>query len=136
MTTEVAAAQGRAANSPQPSPCWRFAFGEWKPALDWAKAGHWGSDSGMAKRVDRARDSIHLGNPAARAPEMTIEYVDGGMRVMLYPPWWPIGVLIVFPGVTPATREVSGTAKALVADAAMTPPAATARAQQIACPKH
>lgn len=116
-----------------PSACWRFSFGDWVPSLEWARAGHAGDAAKVAKGVERLRDSIYDRDPAARANAMTIERTRDGMLVMLYPPWWPVGVRITFDSSLNAGREMRGTALAMVADGRTESPRAPARALQVDC---
>lgn len=131
----AAAAQGARADSGRaPGACWRFAFGEWTPALDWARAGHAGDASQAARTVQRVRDSVYdKDTVATHANAMTIQYTKQGMLVMLYPPWWPAGVELTFDSTMAGGREMSGTAIALIADGRQQSPRAPARAQQVAC---
>lgn len=125
----------RADSGSAPSACWRFAFGEWTPPLDWSKAGHAGDSAGVAARVQRARDSVYDNDSAgARRNAMTIEYTKQGMLVVLYPPWWPAGVSLTFDSTLAGGREMAGTAVALVADGTRASPHTRAHAQQTACP--
>lgn len=113
--------------------CWRFVFGEWTPPLEWARAGHAGDAARIGKNVERLRDSIYDRDPAARGNAMTVERTREGMLVMLYPPWWPVGVRIMFDSTVAGGREMRGTALAMVADGRAESPRAPARALQVDC---
>ncbi|MEA3246225.1 MAG: hypothetical protein U9Q74_08710, partial [Gemmatimonadota bacterium] len=96
LTAAPAAAQ-RAPADTAPSACWQFAFGEWSPPLDWNRAGHPGTDSAMATRVQRIRDSVFDHDPVAtRNSAMEVQRTPQGLRVMLYPGWWPAGLTLTF----------------------------------------
>jgi hypothetical protein len=121
-------------DSAKPSPCWRFAFGEWKPPLDWNAAGHKGTDSASADQIRKIRDSVYDKDPVAtRNNAMEIQYTKDGMQVMLYPFWWPPGVRLTFDSTVAGGREMVGTAVALVANGAAESPRARTRAQQTTC---
>jgi hypothetical protein len=128
----VANAQDATAANPS-SVCWRFAFSSWAPPLDWAAAGHEGRAAELAARVQRVRDSVYVRDSvASRNNAMIWEETAQGWRVVLFPPWWPVGVKVEFDSVYAEGREMSGTATAFVADAGQT--ASRARAQARRCP--
>lgn len=135
MPAAMTAQGSRGDSATAPSACWRFSFGEWTPALDWARAGHAGDSAGAATRVQRLRDSVYDKDPiGARSNAMTIEYTKAGMLVVLYPPWWPAGVSLTFDSTLTGGKEMTGTAVALVADGTRQRPKARTRALQVACP--
>jgi hypothetical protein len=116
------------------SPCWKFAFGEWTPSLDWAGAGHAGAPESTAATVRRIRDSVYVRDErATKADAMTWERTSHGMLLLLYPAWWPVGVEVTFDSTLAGGREMQGTAVALVANASRTAARARARAWQVAC---
>jgi hypothetical protein len=120
--------------SAPPSACWRFAFGQWTPALDWSRAGHPGEIGATASAVQRIRDSVFARDPVATSNNaMTWERTPDGMLLMLYPPWWPVGVKVTFDSTTADGKEMVGTAVALQANADQTPSHSRARARQVAC---
>ena len=93
--------------------CFGFAFGPWRPPLDWRAAGR-GGDA----------PSVRLpGEFAAR------DSAAGGYELLLFPSWWPAGVGVRFdraprvPGDTAA-----GVAHAFVADGRRATPSTTVRA--------
>ena len=93
--------------------CFGFAFGPWRPPLDWRAAGH-GADA----------PSVRLpGEFAAR------DSAAGRYELLLFPSWWPAGVGVRFdraprvPGDT-----VGGVAHAFVADGRRATPSTTVRA--------
>ena len=111
------------------STCWRFAFGAWTPALDWAAAGHDGNASELAERVRRVRDSVYVRDSAAvRNNAMVWEKTKAGWSVVLFPQWWPVGVQVEFDSVLAGGREMTGRATALVANSNSQPSRARARA--------
>jgi len=132
-------AEGRAAAAQQPDSipeagkCWRFAFGDWTPPLDWERAGHAGRAGDLAERVRRVRDSVFVRDSAAtRNNAMYWERTKQELAVVLFPPWWPVGVRVVFDSILADGREMTGRATALVADAGQEP--ARARARAMRCP--
>lgn len=125
-----AAAQG-VDSIPESRKCWRFAFTAWDPPLDWARVGHDGKADELAARVRRVRDSVFVRDSAAAAnAAMHWERNARGLALVLFPPWWPVGVQVQFDSI--ATDVMSGTATALVADERETP--SRARARAIPCP--
>ncbi len=131
-TPGLAAAQGDT-SPPEAGKCWRFAFGSWTPPLDWEKAGHTGRATEMADRVQRVRDSVFArDSTATRSRAMYWERTTRGLSVVLFPPWWPVGVLVEFDSVTAAAGEMTGLATALVANAGSE--TAHTRVRAIRCP--
>lgn len=126
-------AQG--ATAPEPSSvCWRFAFSAWNPPLDWEKAGHAGKADELADRVRRVRDSVFVkDSAAARNNAMVWEQTARGWSLVLFPPWWPVGVKVDFDSVLAEGREMTGQALAFVADAGSEP--SRARARAVRCPE-
>jgi hypothetical protein len=121
----MAAAQTRpdsiAPSSRNVDTCYRFAFGSWTPALDLRWAGH---------------DTTARPLPGAAPGRDWAAPLDakGPATLMLYPGWWPAGVMVQLPGGPPAVGDTArGTATALVADARLRSPAATARAWGVVC---
>jgi hypothetical protein len=117
-------------------PCLSFAFGTWTPPLDWQSAGHRGDaeESGAAAR--RLRDSIFLqksGDAGAGRDGMMWDEQSGGTRLVLFPWWWPAGVLVRFDSSSLAGDTLRGTAEAMVADAGQKNPTATVRALRRGC---
>lgn len=111
------------------STCWRFAFGSWTPALDWAAAGHDGQASELAERVRKVRDSVYVRDSAAvRNNAMVWEKTKAGWSVVLFPQWWPVGVHVEFDSVLAGGREMTGRATALVANTNSQPSRTRARA--------
>ena len=132
----LVAGDAGAQSSPQEIPsstCWRFAFGAWNPPLDWSRAGHGGRAGELADRVQRVRDSVFVKDTnAVRNSEMLWERTKVGWSVVLFPAWWPVGVMVQFDSVVTAGREMVGSATALVADATQEP--SRARARAVRCP--
>jgi hypothetical protein len=103
--------------------CYRFAFGSWTPALDLRSAGH-DTTARPLPGAAPGRDWASSGDG------------KGPATLMLYPGWWPAGVMVQLPGGPPALGDTArGTATALVADARLRSPAATARAWGVVCGK-
>ncbi|HSA55142.1 MAG TPA: hypothetical protein VLE53_05525 [Gemmatimonadaceae bacterium] len=123
FATERAAAQGARVDAvPPPGACWRLAFSEWKPPLDWARAGHGRDSSVTAERMRRLRDSIFVSDTGAvNSNAMHWERTAKGLQLLLFPPWWPVGVLVTFDSTTADVREMTGDAVAMVADASHGP---------------
>ena len=101
--------------------CYRFAFGSWTPTLDLKSAGH--------DTAARPLPGAAPGRDWASAGDG-----KGPATLMLYPGWWPAGVMVQLPGGPPAVGDTArGTATALVADARLRSPTATARAWGVVC---
>ena len=116
------------------SACWRFAFGEWTPPLDWSKAGHPGDAGQTAATIRRIRDSVYVkDSTAAGNNAMTWERTEHGLLLLLYPPWWPAGVEVRFDSTFAGGKEMVGTAVAMVADASQQASRTRARAWQVNC---
>jgi hypothetical protein len=127
-------AQGARPDSAAPSACWRFAFGTWSPALDWAEAGQTSDTATQAARTKAARDRAYAGDTrGVEAKAMTVERTPRGWLIMLYPDWWPAGVKLVLDSAYASGREFAGTAEAFAADAGRPTPKTRARGQQYAC---
>ena len=132
-----AAAQATADTAAPVTGCYRLAFGTWTPTLDWRAAGHgWGPGSvrpktdypgggGDASSRERA--------PAAGGPA-SWEASRSDSVLVLYPPWWPVGIVVhlAAPLLAPSDT-VSGVATAFVADAGVASPTATVRAWRGRC---
>lgn len=113
---------GQHPNSPAadlrpPPECLRFTFGTWDPPLDWARAGH----SGLPMR----------GEQGERGRENAVRVGDGE-PLLLFPSFWPVGVVIRFESATHADT-LRGTATALQADASNLPSTSRVVAIRVAC---
>ena len=127
-------AQPPADSAVVPSPCWKFAFGEWTPALNWTGAGHAGAADSTALAVRRIRDSVYARDlRATRTDAMSWERTSHGMLLLLFPAWWPAGVEVTFDSTLAGGREMLGTAVAMVANASRAASTARARAWQVSC---
>jgi hypothetical protein len=116
------------------SACWRFAFGEWVPSLDWAKSGHVGDSSRAASNLVRLRDSLYgRDSVAAHSRAMRWERTSRGLMLYLTPEWWPAGVQIAFDSASAGGKELFGTAYAVVSNLSRDPPRSVARAAQVTC---
>ena len=83
--------------------------------------------------MQRVRDSVFVKDTnAVRNSEMLWERTKLGWSVVLFPTWWPVGVMVQFDSVVTAGREMVGNATALVADATQEP--SRARARAVRCP--
>src|SRR5262245_21385007 len=92
----VSRADAQQSDAPS-SKCWRFAFGAWTPPLDWERSGHRGNASELSDRVLRIRDSVFAKDTnAVRNNVMVWERNRSGWSVVLFPPWWPVGVKVDF----------------------------------------
>lgn len=111
----------------QPSAsCVRVAFGQWTPPLDWNGSGHGDSSVRLGERIRELRDSVYAHAPRNGRDEMVWTEADGRERLLLFPVWWPAGVVITFTsGATGDT--LVGEAEALVAD--LRKPASKTRAR-------
>lgn len=101
--------------------CFGFAFGAWTPALDLRAGGH---------------DPSGPRAPAAPAGRDWADEEKGreAQELVLFPAWWPAGVVIAWEGRAPAEGDtVVANATALVADARKTPPRAKVRAWRVDC---
>jgi hypothetical protein len=124
VVLSLACAGGRsaaqAATRP-PDECFAVSFGVWDPPLDWSAAGHAGPptlppEARGTERGDASRQGL-----------------SGDSSIMLYPPWWPAGVLVKFTGSHAAGDTLSGVATALVADGRRRPPRAAVRVVRRPC---
>ncbi|HEX9562940.1 MAG TPA: hypothetical protein VF981_03185 [Gemmatimonadaceae bacterium] len=132
-STSVAAVAQQSDTIPEAGKCWRFAFSAWTPPLDWARAGHDGRVGDLAERVRRVRDSIFVRDTSAvRNNAMYWERGAKGLAVVLFPPWWPVGLKVEFDSILAEGREMTGQATAFVANAGQEP--ARARARAARCP--
>lgn len=106
------------APDPRPSECWAFVFGPWKPALDWAAAGHAAATPHV--RLPPAPEASTTGG----APRHDAAHHPGakGASLVLYPTWWPVGVGITLERDAALGDTVRGVAQAFVADGRRTPP--------------
>ena len=110
------------ANAANDQVCLGFSFGKWKPALNWRAAGHGDfPDSNRLQHAPLGRDwAMGAGDPDS--------------SLMLFPAWWPVGVLVALPNRAPAPGDtVSGEAIALRANADSTSPRTKVRAWRVAC---
>lgn len=104
--------------------CLGFAFGSWSPALDLKAAGHNPVvDTSHFARAAGGRDWAASGAAAA-----------GDSTIMLFPIWWPAGVVIDLEHVPMSTADtVRGKATALVADGRKASPSSSIRAWRKRC---
>ena len=104
--------------------CYGFAFGKWTPPLDWARSGH-GAVLDSA-RVPRA--------PNGRGWAASDIEIRSDSSLLLFPPWWPAGVLVVFKAKPRSLGDtVAGTATAFVADARKQPSTSQIRGWLVSC---
>lgn len=115
--------------------CTRLTFGPWTPPLNWNRAGHPDSASGVGSRVRHLRDSLFGGQASvSRRDEMQWEESGGMRRLFLSPAWWPAGVMITFARAGSAGSDtLIGEAMALVADGKQVPPRTEARLLRSGC---
>jgi hypothetical protein len=108
-------------------PCARITLGVWTPPLDWARAGHLDSATRIGEAVRRVRDSIFVSSSAAPGRDgMQWLEIDGARGLLLYPAWWPAGIMIRFRQQSLGDTLI-GEATALVADLGATVSRAPAR---------
>ena len=122
------------AGSPPSTACWNFSFGEWTPPLDWSGSGHRGDSASADARVRRARDSLFVHDSAARESNaMEWTRTEKGWEVLLFPNWWPAGVVVRFDGNPTDSAEARGEATALLGDPNREPSKAKVRAVARKC---
>ena len=104
--------------------CLGFAFGSWSPPLDLKAAGHNPIvDTAHFTRAPGGRDWAASGATAA-----------GDSTILLFPIWWPAGVVIVLEHIPMSTADTArGKATALVADGRNASPTSNIRAWQKHC---
>ena len=118
--------QAQAASAP-PS-CLRFRFGAWTPGLDWTAAGHPGTIDSF--RVARAAQ----GQAWAAGVPPTPKTAAGDTVLMLYPSFWPVGVMVTFdPRALVSADTVKGLAHAFVADGRKQNPTSVATLWKVPC---
>jgi hypothetical protein len=116
------AARTQAAAPDEGPVCLGFAFGAWTPALDWKGAGH-------TVPIERAAQDRAPGGRDWAAPP-----VGTDTTIMLYPRWWPVGIVVTLPTRTPAVGDtIAGHAVALVPRHDVAAPEARVRAWRVAC---
>lgn len=129
LAPAASAQDARRDSTPPPGACWRLSFSDWKPPLDWARAGHGRDSSASAERMRRLRDSVFVSDSGAvNSNAMHWERTARGLQLLLVPEWWPVGVLVTFDSASDNPREMSGEAVAMVADASHEPSRARVRA--------
>ena len=106
------------------SVCLGFAFGAWKPKLDWRAVGHTVAPGSAAQeQAPGGRD--WAAGPGATGSDTTL---------MLFPRWWPAGVVVALPTRTPTPGDtITGRATALVPRGDMAAPESRVRAWRVAC---
>lgn len=105
-----------------PDECYGFAFGRWDPPLDLRAAGHQVMSPDKVAHAPGGRDWAAA---VAAGRDTTL---------LLFPAWWPAGVVIRFPGhVRAPTDTVHGRATALVADGRVRNPEAAVLAWPVPC---
>lgn len=104
--------------------CLGFAFGSWTPALDLKAAGH-----------NPVVDTSHFARAAAGRDWATSgKRTEGDTTFMLFPIWWPAGVVIALDHTpTSSVDTVRGKATALVADGRKASPTSSIRAWEKRC---
>jgi hypothetical protein len=106
--------------------CFGFSFGAWTPPLDWEAAGHGARPN--PKSLQQAPDGRDW------AVDLADESTDSSL--VLFPAWWPVGVVVRLPRALLATGDtLRGRATALVADARRQAPTADVRAWRVPCHK-
>ena len=104
--------------------CYGFAFGKWTPPLDWERSGH-GSVLDSA-RVPRA--------PNGRGWAASDIEIRSDSSLLLFPPWWPAGVLVVFKSKPRSLGDTAaGVATAFVADSRKQPSTSPIRGWLVPC---
>jgi hypothetical protein len=109
---------------PDTEVCLGFSFGPWAPTLDWRLAGH--GEVVDSTRVERAPGGRAWAAPSAQSPSDT--------ALMLFPTWWPVGVIVELTKKAPAPGDtVTGRATALIADGRQHAPTSRVKAWRVAC---
>ena len=107
--------------------CYGFAFGKWTPPLDWQLSGH-------GARLDSARVPRA---PNGRGWAASDVETRADSSLLLFPPWWPAGVLIEFKSKPMTLADtVTGKATAFVADARKQPSTSSIRGWLVPCQSH
>lgn len=104
--------------------CLGFAFGTWKPALNWTEAGHQTVvDTTVWSKAPGGRDWAVNGTKS-----------EGDTTFILFPMWWPAGVVVSLEHVPKSPIDsVRGRAVAMVADARKAAPTTAIRAWMKSC---
>ena len=103
--------------------CFGFSFGKWTPALDWQAAGH--GTLPDAKNLQHAPDGRDWAADLSESQDSAL---------VLFPAWWPAGVLVRLPKRFPAAGDtLRGRATALIADGRRQAPMAEVRAWAVPC---
>jgi hypothetical protein len=118
------AQSARSAERSDAETCLGFSFGPWTPPLDWRLAGH--GDAVDSTRVPRARGGRGWAAPSAQSASDT--------TLMLFPAWWPVGVIVELTTRAPALGDtVAGRATALIADGRQAAPTSRVKVWQVPC---
>lgn len=124
LAPRLAHAQDAAPTRQEGAVCLGFSFGPWTPPLDWQAAGH-----GAA--MDSSGVAMAPGGRGWAASDSSLQSMS---TVMLFPPWWPVGVAVELGTAAPAPGDtVAGRAHALVNDGRLTPPTSRVRAWRVPC---
>lgn len=105
----------------RPDECFGFAFGPWDPPLDWAAAKH-----------PPLRGGVRTLPPGARG-DASRAGIPGDSTLLLFPPWWPAGVLVRFTTDPASSDTLRGIATALVADGRVRAPTSRVVGQRVPC---
>ncbi len=125
VASDTAPADSASARAPERGggECFRFVFGEGSPPLDAKTAGH--APFPSADALPQA--------PGGRDWAFS-DSTTRDIELMLYPSFWPAGVVVRFPHVPRTTQDtVRGRAMALVADGRVKSPEASALAWLVPC---
>lgn len=112
----------RAQSAGDDAVCLGFAFGTWKPKLDWKAAGHPAfPDSSRMLHAPSGRDWAYDDD-------------KGDSALVLVPSWWPAGVVVYLKNRAPASGDtVTGEAIAMRAIGDSVSPRAPVRAWRVPC---
>jgi hypothetical protein len=105
--------------SPAPDECFGISFGPWDPPLDWNAAGHPTEAPPAAVPLPGRGDAIH-----SDASDSTL---------LLFPTWWPAGVVVRFPRRLASADTVEAEATAMVADGRMRAPKSHVQVRRVPC---
>lgn len=122
--SSAAAQSAPRAQSSNAGLCFGFSFGKWTPALDWTRAGH-----------SPPLDSLHTSMaPGGRGWASSDVEAQSDTTLLLFPQWWPAGVLVVLQSKLTTTIDTTpGRAIALVADGRKQPSTSPIRAWLVRC---
>jgi hypothetical protein len=106
-------------DSPAPDECFGISFGPWDPPLDWSAAGHSAATPPATAPAPGRGDAIHS------------DLSDS--TLLLFPSWWPAGVVVRFPRQLASADTVDAVAIAMVADGQIRAPKSHVQVRRVPC---